>query len=322
MKKSIYNILLAFIVAAGTSCIASAQAAKKSAADSGKIVLSAYVPQQAESIPAGADAMLTNKLNQVISQNGMASDSNSKFIITPNIVVLTKDLLATAPPMTALTLQVMLCIGNGVEGRKFVSTVLTVKGVGTNENKAYMEAIKQINPGNPAIQSFVADGKAKILEYYNTKCPTVLTEAKALEQQNKLDEAIYMLTSVPDAAADCYKKSMAAAEPLYKRKIDTECRQRLQEATSIWNANQTVAGANQAGELLVAIDPHSACYADVKSLSDRIGKRVQEIDNREWQFKVDKEIGLERDRIQAIRDIGVAYASRPRIIVYNVRGWW
>jgi hypothetical protein len=149
-----------------------------------------------------------------------------------------------------------------------------------------------------------------------------LAEAKALEQQNKLDEAIYMLTSVPDAAADCYKKSMAAAEPLYKRKIDTECKQRLQEATSVWNANQTVAGANQAGELLVAIDPHSACYADVKSLSDRIGKRVQEIDNREWQFKVDKEIGLERDRIQAIRDIGVAYASRPRIIVYNVRGWW
>jgi hypothetical protein len=165
MKKSIYNILLAFLVIAGTSCGASAQAAKKSAADSGKIVLSAYVPQQAESIPAGADAMLTNKLNQVISQNGMASDSNSKFIITPNIIVLTKDLLATAPPMTALTLQVMLCIGNGVEGRKFVSTILTVKGVGTNENKAYMEAIKQINPGNPAIQSCVAVGNAKKLDY-------------------------------------------------------------------------------------------------------------------------------------------------------------
>lgn len=316
--KNIHKIALSLFVLAATV----SQAQTKSAGDASKIVLSAYVPPQAEAVPAGAEAMMTNKLNQIISQNGMSSDSNSKFIITPNIVVLTKDQLATAPPMTALTLQVMLAIGNGVEGRKFVSTVLTVKGVGTNENKAYMEAIKQINPSNPQLQSFIADGKSKILDYYNTKCATVLQEAKSLQGQNRYDEAIYMLTSVPDAAADCYKKSMAAAEPLYKLKIDADCKTKLQEATSVWNANQTVAGANQAGELLVSVDPHSACYGDVKALSDRIGKRVQEIDNREWQFKIDKEIGLERDRIQAIRDIGVAYASRPRVIVYNVRGWW
>ena len=318
--KNLNKIVLSVFL---LSVISNTQAqTKKNAEDAGKIMLSAYVPEQTESLPQGADAMLTNKLNQIISQNGMSSDSNSKFIITPNIVVLTKDLLATAPPMTALTLQVMLCIGNGVEGRKFISTVLTVKGVGTNENKAYMEAIKQINPQNPQLQSFIADGKSKILDYYNTKCPTVLQEAKSLEGQDKIDEAIYMLTSVPDAATDCYKKSMAAAEPMYKKKIDKDCKMHLQEATSLWNANQTVDGANQAGEMLSKIDPHSACYPDVKALSDRIGKRVQEIDNREWQFKIDKEIGLEKDRIQAIRDIGVAYASRPRYIIYNVRGWW
>ncbi|GEP49674.1 hypothetical protein FNO01nite_03460 [Flavobacterium noncentrifugens] len=322
--KKFNKIFLSLLFIAGLNFSQAQTAAKKSADDSGKISLTAFVPEQTEKIPDGAAGMLTNKINQILSQNGMGSSAyNSRFIITANIVVLTKDLTATAPPMTAMTLEVTLVIGDGFEGRKFASHTVTVKGVGTNENKGYMEAIKLINPKNPEIQSFVASGKSKIIEYYNSNCANIIKQAKALEQQNKLDEAIYMLTSVPDASADCFNKAMAAAEPLYKKQIDKECKTRLMEATTLWNANQTVDAANQAGELLSAIDPQSSCFGEVKVLSAKIGKRVQEIDKREWKYKVDSEIGLEKDRIKAIRDIGVAYGNgQPKTVNYNVRGWW
>jgi len=320
--KNINKILLGLFLLAGISSHAQGKAKPD---DAGKIALNAYVSDQIENFPEIAKSALSNKLNQVVTAGGgiSSSDYNARFIITANINVLTKDLTATAPPMTAFTLDVTLYIGDGFEGRKFVSHSVTVKGVGTNENKAYMEAIKQIKTNSPEIIAFVNSGKSKILEYYNTKCPTILKEAKALEAQNKIGEAIYLLTTVPDAATDCYNKSMAAAEPLYKKQIDQECKTRLMEASTLWNANQTVEAANQAGELLSGIDPLSSCYGEVKALSVKIGKRVFELDKREWKYKVDSEIGLEKDRIKAIRDIGVAYGNgQPKTVNYNVRGWW
>lgn len=86
----------------------------------------------------------------------------------------------------------------------------------------------------------------------------------------------------------------------------------------MWNANQSWDGANSAGAILATIDPKAACAGEAKALSEKIAKRILEVDKREWDFKYDKEIGLERDRIQAYRDIGVAWGShQPQNITYK-----
>ena len=43
---------------------------------------------------------------------------------------------------TALTLNVNLYIGDGFDGKKYATQTVTVKGVGINETKAYMDALK------------------------------------------------------------------------------------------------------------------------------------------------------------------------------------
>ena len=320
MKKSIYSILFTFVAIACTAGFANAQAAK---GDPGNISLNAYVPEQIENFPPIAATMLSNKLNQLISTNGVSSGYNDRFIITANLTVASKDLLATAPPMTALTVNVTLYIGDGIDGKKFSSHSVTVKGVGTNETKAYMEAIKLINPNDPGIKSFVADGKSKIIDYYNSRCPIIMKEANALAAQNKFEEAISMLAGVPDASTECYNKAMAAAAPLYQKAIDRRCKTSLAEATNLWNANQNLETANAVGEILTSIDPQSSCYGEVKALSNKVAKKVQEVDKREWNYKFESEIGLKKDLIKAYRDVGVAYGKgQPKSVTYNVRGWW
>ncbi len=291
--------------------------------DVGRIALNAYVPDQVESMPEAARSMLLNKLNQIATQSGLGgSPLNPRFIITPKVVVMTKDLTATAPPMTALTLDVTLYIGDGLDGTKFTSTSVSVKGVGINETKAYIEAIKGIKPADPSIQSFVEKGKTKIIEYYNTRCDFILKEAKVLESQFKYEEAILKLTSVPEVCADCYNKSMDMAMLLYQKQIDRECKVKMTQANTVWASDQNTAGAAAAGEILSTIDPNSACYAEVKTLVAKIGTRIKEIDSREWQYTL-KEQSLEGDRIKAIRDIGVAYGNgQPKTVNYNVRGWY
>lgn len=296
------------------------QDASASSDGASRIALTAFVPQQVENMPEAARSMLSNKLSQVISQNGLGSSGiNSRFIITANINVLTKDITTTAPPMIAMTSEITLYIGDGFDGKKFASTSVTVKGVGTNEAKAYIEAIKGIKPADPAIQGFVNDGKTKIIEYYQKNCDMIMKDAQTKASMDNYEEAIYILTSVPNASKECYDKSMAAVVPLYKKYIDKDCKVKMGQAKTAWAASQNYAGAENAAFYLAEINPDAACYKEAMTLTQEIARRVKEVDNREWAFTTK----TTSDMIKAYRDVGVAYGNgQPKSVTYNVRGWW
>ena len=320
---NIYKIFSIVMLLAMVTPSIQAQNSRGKTNDYGRIVLSAYVPSQVEGIPASARNLLKNKLNRLVTKNGMGGSTySSRFIITPNISVLTKDLLATAPPMTALTLDVSLYIGDGLDGKLFSSESVVVKGVGRNENKAYINALKNIRANNPSIQGLIEEGKNRIIEYYNDRCDYIITEAKTLESQNKYREAIFRLTTVPEVSKECYTKSMEAVAPIYKKQIDRECQMKLQKAQGVWSANQDMNSANIAGAILASIEPDAACYGQVKSLSSRIHTRVREIDEREWKYILTDQ-KQKSEWIQAVRAVGVAYGrNQPKSVTYNTRGWW
>lgn len=320
MKKINQKIAVAIfaLITLSSSCFAQAKSE-----DMGRIVLAAYVPQQVDKMSDAARTMLTNKLSQIVTANGMGGSAmNERFIITANLVTLTKDLTATAPPMTALGLEVTFYIGDGIEGTKFASKSVQVKGVGTNETKAYIEAIKQIKTNDPSYAAFIEEGKQKIIKYYETKCDFIIKDAKSLAGQNQLEEAIYKLSSVPDVCKTCYDKCLAAIAPIYKQKIDRDCKLKLAEATNTWNASQGYDAAASAGAILAGIEPQASCYPEAKALSAKIQKRVLEVDKREWNY-VMKEQQQTSELIKAYRDVGVAYGNgQPKSVTYNVNGWW
>ena len=295
--------------------------------DAARITLAAYVPQQIDKMPDAARSILANKLNQIVTQNGMGGAANNeRFIITANVNVISKDLTATAPPMTALVLEVTLYIGDGFVGTKFSSTSINVKGVGESETKAYISALKGISPTNSNIQSFVGNGKSKIIEYYNSKCDFIIKEAQTLVSQNNFEEAIFKLTSVPEVCKECYDKCMDAVGPIYQKQIDRECKSKLMEANTAWNAAQDSYGADIAGGILAQIDPNASCYKEALALSNKIAQRIKEIDQRDWKLQLKEQqdnVDIQKATIKAIRDIGVAYGNgQPKTVTYNVRGWW
>lgn len=301
-----------------------AQDKKESINDAARITLVAYVPQQIDKMPDAARSILANKLNQIVTQNGLGgSVNNERFIITANVNVISKNLTPTAPSMTAFVLEVTLYIGDGIEGTKFSSTSISVKGVGENETKAYISALKRISPDNGSIQSFVENGKSKIIQYYNSKCDFLIKEAQTLASQNNYEEAISKLTSVPIVCKSCYDKSMDAIVPIYQKQIDRDCKLKLAEATSIWSANQSLDVANQVGAIVSVIEPSASCFGEVKIFFKKIAARVKELDAREWKYALKEQV-QESERIKAYRDIGVAYGNGPKanIIKYNVLGWW
>lgn len=320
--KKILSLILIIVLTIGKSIIAQNTLAKSD--DLGRVILSCYVSERIKDLRPDAKKLLETKLNQIASKNGLAGASfSSRFILTANINIITKDLTASAPPMQAYTLQVDFYVGDGIDGTKFSSTSVTVKGVGENESKAFINAIKNISVQNPNFQTFLEDGKKRIIEYYNTRCDFILKEADMLVSQKKYDAAIFKLVSVPEICKDCYMKSMDKVGAVYKLHINNVCKIKLAEAKATWNGSQNVEGAEKVAVLLEGIDPDASCMTEVNQLLANVAKRIKEIDKRDWDFKIEKEVNLERDRIKAYRDVGVAYGeNQPKSVEYNIIGWW
>lgn len=295
--------------------------------DRGRIALTPVIFENSY-IPAAASNVVLNKLTQIVTRNGLAGDSyDPRFVITANIVEISHESTATAPVMQALVLSPTLYIGDAATGTLYATCALKqIKGAGTNETKAYMQAVKMIKADDPAIQRFIETGKTRIIEWYNTQIDFLISEANGLAGQDRYDDAIALLFTVPTVCKDAFDKAMQAGARIFQQKIDVEGAALLNKATHIWNAHQNWDGANEAATYLSQIHPLSSAVAGGMQLSKNIAARVKELDGREWGFTMrqfEAGVNLEAKRIDAMAEVGKAMAKRP-VNYYNMNrfGWW
>ncbi|MFZ4797701.1 MAG: hypothetical protein ACOYMA_09420 [Bacteroidia bacterium] len=287
--------------------------------DLGRISLTPVIAEEATNIPEAAKQIIHSKLQQIATQNGISgSGMMPRFVITLKINILTKDIIPGPPMMISQNLEVVFFIADYIEQKVFSTVSLNLKGVGTNETKAIIEAIKNVNPRSSELKQFVETGKSKIIAYYNTKCDFIILNIQSLAGQKKYEEAIFNLTSVPDVCKECYAKSMGAVEGLYQEYTNYLCDQNLAKAKSVWAANMNVNGAQESGNYLSQIYPNAKCYNEAQELTKEIKERTKEL----WKFemkKYDDKLSLQQQRINAFKEIGVAYAHNQTPFLYNLR---
>lgn len=281
--------------------------------DYARISLNVFIPEQVEGIPAGSKSLLINKLTQAATKKGMAGGGpQSRFLLTANMDVLSKDVVPGAPNKHAYQFEVSLFIVDFIDKNIVSSTSFEVKGVGNNENKAFTGAIRTIDLKNPKVDQFFDEGKIKIIEYYNSRCDFVIARAKALAAQRQFEDAMNNLASIPEVSKDCYMKAMNEIGPIYKEFADYNCQILINVATSCWAARPNSEGAQLAGAVLSQIDPGSICYAESRQLISKMEQKVLKDENRDWKFiekVLENEVMLESLRIRAWRDVGVAWGK-------------
>jgi len=301
-----------------------AQNYESKADDYARIALHAYVPN-ISGMPEAARNMLRNKLDQIATQTGAGGNAiNPRFIITANVTVLSKDITATAPPMTAMTLEVTFYVGDAQTKTKYASASIQAKGVGTNETKAYIECLKNIKPTAPELKNMVETGKRKIIEYYNSQCDFILKKAESLASQNRYEEALFELMSVPDVCKDCYHNVLSAVGPIYKKYADKACVEKLNAAKAAWAGQPNADGAQQVAKLLSGIDPEAACMPEVNALVEEVKAKMLELEKRDWDFQMkvfDSAVDLEKQRIEAARQVGIAFGNNQPEQEVNIELW-
>jgi len=288
-----------------------------------RMSLSIWIPDNIDGLTPAAAQNLHNKLSQIITNNGIsANPDQSRFVITANVIMLEKHIMAGQPAKHLYKLDVTFYVGDGYEGKAFSNYNTTVTGIGESPTQAFNNAIRGISTSGREYQSFIAQGKARIIDYFNSQCEFIIKGALTKANLQNFDGALDDLLSIPDVSAACWNKAMEEAAPIFQRKIDLECKSLLMEATTVWNSRQNYRSAEEAGTILSMINPHSACFKDAISLADKISKRVLEVDKREWQFHWEQGITLQQSMIKAYRDIGVAYGTNQRPVYIQYKSLW
>ena len=288
--KRILSIIIGLICTIPAVC----QNTAGKADDLSRLVLTPYVVSNSD-IPSYASSVLDNKLNQIVTKHGVGGTSaDPRFVITANLMEISKDFTATAPPMIALTLSPTIYIGDAQTGELYASCqIKNVKGVGENETKAYLDAIKRISVNSPEMVQCINTGKTRIIEYYNSQIDFILAEAESLSQSQNYDEAMVKLAGVPQICKDAYLKAYEKIGQVFQKKIDTEGDKLYNEAFAQWNTAKNEASAQKVVELLAQINPLSAAAPKARTLVkaveghySAIAARRREIEERNWQFKM------------------------------------
>ena len=303
--------------------------------------------QNCSAMPSGICEILNQKLSNVISQNGIQSQmGQSRFVLTCNVTEESKNVLSTSPTQIAYVLDLHLYIGDGETGTKYISQSFRTKGVGPTEEKAYRNAVKNLQAKSQAMTEFVGKGSSRILDYYENNKEQILSSIRSCIDGKNLEQAAYELCLIPQESS-YYNDVQALLGKVNEKIVDNQSSSLFLQAKSIWAAEQNESTANQVADLVNQIDVKASCYADAHQFMETVTARMEQLNNREWaarqrQLAHERKMEMVRENnrstetkmrikaqrdtniatIKAVRDVAVEYAKRRPRVVYHVHGWY
>lgn len=308
----------------------SAQNYHRASDDFGRIALTPVIVEES-GIPANVGNMLQNKLRQMVTKSGLASSSSDpRFVITADADILYKEITATAPPMVAIQVVTTLYIGDAQTGELFGTYAFEEsKGVGTNDTKAYMEAMKRINVNDPGALSFIKTSKIKIIEYYNSQIDLIIAEARSLVGSDRYDDAIALLAGVPTVCKEAHAKAMDMIAEVFQQKIDMEGAALYNEAVATWKTGKTHDNAYAVVDILSLIHPNSKSFSqsmklvtEIEGYYSELEARRRAIEQRNWDFKMqqyhDNQADADEQRILD-HEVNLKKAESGELLIKEVK---
>lgn len=288
-------------------------------AQNNEIQLYLYAPNQVEYIPESSMEYLLNNLRSAVTADGLAAQNEymTQFVLMPKVNVASKNIITNTQTQVVLNIDISLQVVDGMSGTLYASSTVNVKGVGTNETKAYNSAFRSINKKQQQIVVLVKTAKQKILSYYEAEAGNIIKKANLLAAKNNYEEAFYLLSMIPSQCSK-FDASISAGLSLWEKYKNYSCNTNLAKAEAIWISGQDYNAAIEAGKYLSQILPDSECYGKAIQLYNEIKKKVGDL----WKFEMkqyDTESELKKAKILVFQAIGVAYGrgQQPKVTVKN-----
>lgn len=282
-----------------------------------EIGASLVIPEESNLTPAAAE-LFSSRVGQLTADADMMIIDGSNIVIVPKILAINKNILPGPPVKVSQEFEFTLYMLDLNTSNIYTSQTFTLRGIGENESKSQISALKQIKGNSEAVKKFINEGKAKAIKYYDDNYGTIIKKAREYTAMKNYDQALFTLLSVP-VCSKGYDATFSEAKKTYQAYIDEMCRINLVQARMAWFSKQSAEGAADAGFYLSQILPDAGCYPEAVQLYEEIKSRVDE-DLRFEMKKYQDSVDLESQQIEAMKEVGVAYGKGQQPSTTNILG--
>lgn len=283
-----------------------------------EISLSVLPMTQGEDVPEPTQDYLLTHLSRMLTADGVMVDAGqAQFFVSAKFNHITEDVTPGPPTQTALHSYLTLYMGDLASETVYATTTLELRGVGTSQQRAFINAMRSVNANNRQVASFIENGKAKIINYFDKNYKLIINKARRAAEKNDFEQALWLLVSVPDCCIG-YDEVYALETSYFQAYIDQLGVRLYSEALACWAASPDQAGAEKAFRYLMLIDPESSAYPKAVALAAEIKASVKSDRDFELREKYHDSIDIEKRRIEAIRAIGVAYGKGQQPTTTNL----
>ncbi len=283
----------------------------------GNIAFSLVMPDEIDNFNENNLLKLEAKIIEATSKVGVAGKGfYSDFIIYPVVTINESETLTSSMKnMKTVSYDFALFIKSQSDNRIFATYSTTLTGVGSNENAAIVNAIKDFNTDNPEIQVFFEKGAKKIITYFDNNCDMFVSKADSYSSMGEYEKSLALLMAIPNLSSSCFNKVQTKSISIYKLMINKNCESILLKANSL----KASGDYQEALSMLTLIDPTSSCFVDSKEIITQIESKIEEL-NKEYKTAKEEsdkqELEFEKYRLNIIKEIAeVYYTKNP--ITYN-----
>ncbi len=318
MKRSIISLIIC-LLAISVNAVAQVQPVDGPAEQpaTALVAISPYVTAEIAGVPEVSVKSLNHKLTQMVTQNGFGSTSGA-FILTCQVLPLTKEAIPTMPVKYSLELEVSFYLVNTLEKVIVAEYPVTVKAIANSENGAYNQALKLVNPRSPKLRAFMDRCREKITEYYALKLPALVAKAEALAHQDKYEESLAILGSIPESVPE-YIKVQTLSTEIHTKMLDRDAVIQINKARAAIAQKDFDAALKHVN----AVHPASTLSSKAYAMIDEISSKMEEEERlaKEEELRLAQEqkaqaekvwndnVELEKLKIEAAKKTAVAQAK-------------
>ncbi|MBO5721258.1 MAG: hypothetical protein J6R61_07040 [Bacteroidales bacterium] len=277
------------------------------------------VAPEESGLTKSAEDFLVKRIGQISNNESFVLGEGSSLAIVPKLICLTKDVLPGPPAKYSLDFELTLYLIDVNTGVIYYSETMPLKAVDNSESKAQISAIKSLKPNSPQLLSLFKKGKEKAIAYYDANGANIIIKAKKLAAMKQFEEALYTIIAIPDCSKYAEEANKETIN-IYNLYMNDICNENLQAARSAWVAEQNESGAKKAAQYLALIYPEYGCYSEAQALYEEIKKEIKS-DKVFDQNLILSDIEIEKAKIQAARDVGVAYGTGQQPNTTNIFGY-
>jgi len=271
-----------------------------------------------EGVSSEISNLICSRLENALTASGsVASGNYGQFYIVARCNDVYKATIASSPVQIVVNTELTLGIAELEGSSVFSSQTFNLKGVGSTEQRAYINALKSISGTNKNLMSFIEEAKDQTVSYFDKNYKTFLAKAKNAASLHDYEQALYYTTLIPTCSSG-YKEAEKATYSYFQAFIDAEGERLLNDAHAVFAVSPNAEGAAEAYSYLSQINVQSKAYDRAMKYADEIKDQTK----REYDFEVHQkyndQVKYRQSLINAAREIGVAYGQGQKSTTTNI----